>query len=277
MGVTAAQMKRWGVDPVACAEEVFWGVRPDTGGLSPLRLVEWQRNWLREAARRDDRGHFVRRVCVASTPKREGKTMLAGLYGAWRAITMQRQNIGIIANSERQAQSNVYAELSGFLRNSPLLQGLVPEADFQTRVLRVPSLYNKVECYPANWRTIQGTEFHVLLTDELHAAEDRGRAFSFASNQTESRDAQVIIASQAGENVDANPLWRYHLEAQANPQGHILFYYSQDPQTPWAIRLAKLAQRELLPAEYDRLWRNCWGALGQKLLRAEDVEELVKN
>ena len=277
MGVSEAQIKRWSVDPAAFAEEVLWAVRPDTGRLGPLQLEPQQSAWLRAAAARDDRGHFRRRVCVASWPKREGKTMLAGLYGCWRGVTMQRQNIGVLANSERQAQSNVFAELSDFFRNSPMLKGLVPESDFQTRVLRVPGLHNKLECYPANFRTIQGTEFHVLLTDELHAAEDRGRAFTYAAQQTESRDAQVVIASQAGENVEANALWRYYQAWQQDPEGHILFDYRQDPVTPWARRLARLAQRELLPAEYDRLWRNCWGALGQKLFRAEDVEAAARD
>jgi hypothetical protein len=277
MAITQAQLNRWGADPAAFAEEVLWAVRPDTEQPGPVKLEPHQREWLQAAAERGADGHFRRRVCIASWPKREGKTWLAAILAVWRAVTMRRQRIGVLANSERQAQSNLFAECANFLRFSPMLKGLVPESDFQTRVLRVPALGNKIECYPANWRTIQGTAFDLLLTDELHAAEDRGRAFTYASQQTEGRDAQVVIASQAGENVAANPLWRHYQEWKRNPEGHILFDYRQDPLTPWAIRLAARAQLELLPAEYDRLWRNCWGALGQKLFRVDDIEAAARD
>jgi len=114
---------------------------------------------------------------------------------------------------------------------------------------------------------VQGTRFDLLCCDELHAADDGGRAYTFASQQTEATDAQVLISSQAGAPVESNPLWRLY---QAD-ESFILFDYRQEVVTPWAVERAAKAQAELLPGEYEYLWRNAWGATGIKLLTAADI------
>ena len=285
--ITQAQVQRWRLDPAAFAEEVLWTPTPDSRQPSPMRLHPQSRDFLRECGRRGPEGHLVYHTIVASRAKREGKTKEAAALGCWHGLTRERCNIGVLANSERQAMSNVFSYIADFFRDSPTLKGLVAQEDLQSRVLRIRGLGNKIECYPANWRTIQGTAFQVLLADELHAAEDRGRAYMFASAQTEGRDAQVIVASQAGENVDANPMWRYYLAAGGGlieggyrtgllSEGAVLFEYRQEPVTPWARRLADQARATLLPSEYARLFRNEWGALGAKLFTAEDVEAAAR-
>lgn len=269
--VSPEKLARWRTDVCGWAEENVWIEHPGTGEVGPLKLGEHQRAWLKEATRRDSQGHFIYKVCVASWPKRETKTTSVALIAAWRLACFTRQDIGVIANSERQAQSNVFDAVESIFRESPNLQEYVPEDCFQTRKIEVPSLGNVIETFPANWRTIQGRAFDLLCADEVHACEDQGRCFVFASQQTEARDSQVLVSSQAGPPVSVNPMWRLYQAGERGEPG-IFFDYRDTLTFPWVIARAQIAKAELLSGEYDYLWGNAWGATGIKLLAAADVQ-----
>lgn len=265
----AETLARWRGDVVAWAEENLWIKRPDRrGGPKPLVLEAHQKRFLREAARRDRHGELVYKTVVASWPKREGKSMCVAILIAWRLCCFRDQACYVLANSERQAQSNIYDELVGLFKNSPILQAYVAEDEIETRKLLVPALGNVVECRPCNWRTVQGVAVTgILAVDELHAVPDI-KAYNYLAGQTEAVDAQVCISSQAGEPVVDNAVWRLY-EARHEP--HIYFDYSQEHIAPWAIRLAEKQKAELLPAEYNKLHRNAWGGLGEKLFEEDKV------
>ena len=261
-------LARWRADIVTWAQECVWVRSPETGTKGPLVLADHQRDFLREATQRDEAGHFTNRTCVISTPKREGKTLCAALLGAWRASCFEDQRGYVLANSERQAQSNIFDAIAGFFRDSPDLRGLIPQDGFGRRRLSFPLSRSFVEALPCNEATTQGLAVDFLLSDELHAAENP-RAFEFLSNQTEAADAQVIVASQAGAPVDSNPIWRLH---QAREEAGILFLYLTEHRLPWAVALAERAKKTLLPGEWSYQHENAWGACGLKLLPASLVE-----
>lgn len=271
MSFDAKTLQRWRGDCAAWAEECVQTRNPETGVLGPLVLLEHQAAWLREATRRGPDGRFARKVAVASWPKRDGKTLCASLVIAWRMACFTDQRCGIIANSERQAQSNIFDAVTGFFRDSPRLRGYVPKGGYQTSRLALPALRNTVECFPCNAATVQGTRFDVLACDELHASDDGGKAFVFASQQTEAADAQAVIASQAGAPVTTNPMWRLHQAHEAGAE-HVFFSYRTEPATPWAVRRSAEARLELTPGEHQYLWQNAWGATGLRLFAAPDVE-----
>jgi len=272
MTPTADDLRRWRDDVVAFATEAVHVRDPETGVVGPLKLAEHQVAWLREATRRDPAGRFVHKVAVASWPKRQGKSLCVALVLAWRLATRTGERAGIIANSERQAQSNLYDMVCSMFRNSPVLAGYVTDDSFGTRQLKVAGLNNTLNCFPANHRTVQGIAFSCLACDELHASEDGGRAWTFASNQTEAADAQALVASQAGMPTDVNPLWRLYKAAEAGKPG-VFFSYGQEVTMPWAVRRAEQARHELLPLEFEYLWRNEWGASGAKLFPPALVAE----
>jgi len=264
---TSEQLRRWRASAVAFCQEACWAARPDTGEWGPLRLQPHQRSWIATATKTDRAGLPRYRVAVASWPKREGKSLCVALLVAWRLVTRENERIGILANSERQAASNVYEHVAALFRNSPLLRSFVSGDDIQTRRLTVRALSNVLECYPCNERTIQGVGFTCLASDELHAAEST-KPFAFASAQTEAQGAQVLIASQAGSPSDSNPLWRLYSERKAS---HVFFDYRTALATPWAKQRAKEAKLEGLPAEWSYMWENSWGAAGVKLFSSSDV------
>lgn len=264
----ADDIQQWRNDIVGWSEANVYVRSPLTGKVGPLVLLDHQKEWLQEATKKDAEGGPVYRVVVASWPKREGKSLSASLILAHRLACFEGQQIGIIANSERQAQSNVFDELVGIYQNSPGLAEYTTTKSFQAHKLTITALNNTAQCFPASWRTIQGMNFTALACDELHASEDHGRAWTFASQQTEAVGSQAVISSQAGAPINVNPLWRLFNAKEP----HIFFDYRQDVATPWGIKLAAQARGELLPGEWDYLWGNAWGATGLKLLSAADIE-----
>ncbi len=264
---TADMIRRWRGDVVAFAQEACWVRRPDSGEIGPLTLQPHQRTWLATATKCDRSGGLKHRVAVASWPKREGKSLCVALIVAHRLVTREGERIGVLANSERQAASNIFDHVAALFRHSPALSAFVSDEDIQARRLTVRALDNVLECYPCNQRTVQGIGFTCLASDELHAAEST-KPFAFASAQTEATGAQVLIASQAGSPSDSNPLWRLYNERKA---AHVYFDYRTELSTPWARRRAKEAKLEGLPAEYAYMWENSWGASGVRLFAASDI------
>lgn len=262
-----SKLNAWRQDPAAWAEENLVLTDPSTGRKGPLRLYDHQKAWLREATKRNAEGGFQYKVAVASRPKREAKTTDVAILCTWRMTCWSDQRLAVIANSERQAASNVFDAVAKFFRDSPTLRTLAPEP---TRGrLEVPSLNNTLATYPDNPATIQGTGFSCVACDELHASDSGGKTYAFASMQCDGPNAQVLICSQAGAPVSSNPLWVLY---QARAQKHIFFDYRQDLVTPWAKQRAEEAKAELLPGEYDFMFRNCWGATGFRLFATPDVE-----
>ena len=268
----AKDLKRWRSDVVSWAEETVHVQSPATGQVEPLRLAHHQRDFLREATRRGADGRFVHRTCVASWPRREGKSLCVSLLLARRMTCYAGQRLLILANSERQAQSNVFALLTDILQLSPKLAGLVPEEAFLTTKLTVPALDNVCECVPCNWRTVQGRpRTDALACDELHAAEN-ARAFEFASNQLETTDSQALVSSQAGAPVESNAVWRLY---QAREEPHVLFSYLTEHMLPWAAALGERERTTLLPVEWSYMHSNDWGATGATLFSPSDIERAM--
>ena len=273
--LTAESLRRWRADVVAFAEEALHVRDPETGNIGPLKLTEHQANWLREATRRDEAGKLVNKTVVASWPKREGKSLVVAILVAHRLVCFDRQDSVVLANSERQAQSNVFKAVADFFRDSPLLKPLAPGDALGTSKITVEALGNTCEVLPCNASTVQGRAVTgIMASDELHAVQDRGAAFSFLSAQCESVDAQVAISSQAGAPVDSNPLWLMYQAAQAGELG-LFFDYRQEHVLPWAIRLGERQKKTLLPGQWDYMHRNCWGATGITLLPANLIEAAI--
>lgn len=268
MSIDAGKLSAWREDIAGWAEENVHVQDPETGAIGPLVLQDHQRAWLRQATARDGNGQLKHRVAAACWPKREGKDLVCGLVIAHRMACSERQRGGIIANSERQSQSTLFDTVAGFFQDSPALRPYVegPKA-LQGGKLAVAALGNTLEAFPANYRTIQGIQFDVVGCTELHASEDNGKAYTFASQQTEAAGAQVVIASQAGAPVQQNPMWRLHNAKEP----HVFFDYRTSVATPWAIRLKAQAEGELLAGEFSYLWENAFGATGLKLLPSSEI------
>jgi hypothetical protein len=294
-------LPRWSRDVVAFAEETIRIVRPDTGRMGPLVLEEHQKEWLREATRRErtgtrerrergdgvgqarlgemgaaelrpHAGQFTYHTVVASWPKREGKSLCVAILVAWRMCCFDNQHCVVLANSERQAASVIYDELIGFFANSPVLMQTVRSEDVERKKLTVSMTGNTCVCVPCNQRTVQGIAVTgILAVDEVHAAEDIS-AYNYLAAQTEMVNAQVAVSSQAGTPDESNAVWRLY-QASQTTGSDVYFSYSDEHISPWGKDLARRQRAQLTPAEYDKLHRNGWVGLGEKLFAADLVDD----
>jgi hypothetical protein len=266
---TPEEFEAWRADVCRWVEDCVFVQSPATGEVEPLRLADHQSAFLREATRRGVDGHFVHRTCVASWPRREGKSLCVALIVGWRTFCFERQRSLVLANSEKQAQSNVFTLLVDMIGLSPVLSGQVREQDLSSGRVTVPVTGSTCTCEPCNWRTVQGRPRQdVLAADELHAAENP-KAFEFASNQLEALDAQCLISSQAGGPILTNPMWRLY---QARERPWILFDYRSGHMLPWAAALGQRERETLLPGEWQYMHENQWGQTGLKLFPSPVVE-----
>ena len=266
--MTTEDLREWRGDICKFAESL-WTLSPASGQVEPLRLQAHQQDFLRAATARDAQGRFIHRTCVASWPRREGKTLCAAILGAWRLVCWgPGQRCLVLANSREQAASNIYDAIEHVLRETPTLAGLVPEDCFGKNSIRVPALDNEVTCLPNAWRTVQGRRCDLLCSDELHAAGDT-RAYDFAARQSEGVDAQVVLSTQAGDPDDGNPIWRLY---NAQAEVHIYFSYLTEHRTPWGQALADRDRAEMLDLQWRYQHLNEWGNREDALFGPDDVD-----
>ena len=259
MGIpTAEQLMAWRADPVLWARENLYIQSPTTGILGLMEFVPHQEDWIREATRRDSEGNFVYKIAVACWPKRDGKTNCVVVVCLWRTFIFGfNQHIGILANSEKQSMGNIYCAMQDIIINSPSLNEYVKHDALHKAGFRVEGVNNSCLCYANQYRTIQGKKFDVLAGDELHAMDDGGKAWNFASSQTEAKNAQALVCSQAGPDVETNPMWRLH---GARDESHVFFDYRTEASTPWSLAMREHTRKTLHPDEWRYQWENKWGA-----------------
>lgn len=268
---------RWRGDVAGFLEEACC-IRHPSGEVGPIRLFPHQREFIRQADKRDPFGNLVHKVVVASWPKREGKSEIAAGIGAHRLFCMRETESYILANSEEQGGNNIMGAIDDIAKLSPALQQMRPEMQkSRTNIplaIRVPQWDSSIRVLPCNITTVQGIgigAWSLLLSDETHAAKDPG-VYDYLSAQCEADNAQIIISSQAGPPTDDNPVYRLY---QARREPEIFVDYRTEVATPWAKRLSALDRKTKPRPVWDRLWGNAWGARGQRLFDPKEVDACV--
>lgn len=283
--VTQDHIQRWATDEVAFAEEACV-VRYPTGDIGPIRLFPHQRQWLRETCKRTPVGDLAYKYVTASWPKRDGKSLLNSIKGAHRLFMKPGSVSYILANSEQQGGTVLMAGVAQIAELSPALQAMGPEAQTvrDGTVLRISVPFrdeygrliatSSIKVLPCNMKTVQGfgpSPWGLLMSDEIHAAQDPN-VFDYLSAQCESHNSQIVISSQAGPPTEDNPVYRLY---KARREAEIYFDYREEVSTPWAKRLAALDKKTKPRPVYDRLWRNAWGARGQRLFDPKEVDQCM--
>ena len=272
---TDEQLSLWKSDILAFVRDNLFIENPLTGKVEPMKLYPHHKRWLREATRRDKDGNLVYTRAVACWPKRDGKTNCVAVLLIWRMFVFGAdQHMGILSNSKEQSEGNVFTAICNIVLNSPRLAEMVPGTAMQRFTIRVPDFNNEVKCYQNNFRTIQGKAFKVLACDELHAVDDGGKAWHFASNQTEALNAQAVICSQAGLPIEENPMYKLY---QARHEPTVFFDYRETVETPWAKVMCEREKKILPAAEWRYLWTNAWGAGADSLFEKELIDTAFRD
>jgi len=288
------RLPHWRNDAAAWASDVVWIQKPD-GSIGPIELYPGQRDFLREASRREPHpqglGRPIHKTAVASRPKRNNKSIDAAILCAHSVALFTRRTSGVVANSQDQARSVTFDYVADVFDYSPGLQGLAYygtmclDGRLQKRpevtTIAIPSMGNEVRAMVPNVRTIQGRGINgTAVIEELQAAYSE-EAFALLASQTEATSAQIIIASQAGHREGA--LWRLYRSAtnQGGDNPRIWFDYWGDEdalvanRAPWVTpEFLADAELNMAPWEFSKYHLNLWGGGAQAFLAPELIDSL---
>jgi len=243
--LTAATLGRWRADPVSFCADVL--KRRDG---TPWVPHDAQRQIMGAVAERDGGRRRWGTLC-ACWPKRSGKSELAAALCAWVLATRDGSRTLLLSTSREQAASVVFEKLLEFVKQSPLLAALVPEASRLKEEIACPATDAKVQVLPAKEATIQGRAprdgFFVL--DESHA-QDAG-LFAMALSQCDAQDAQALVVSMLGS--PAGNVFALKEVADAGADPDLFFAYETSCPNPHVSERWLASRKAQLPLALFRV------------------------
>lgn len=204
-------------DPIEWIESQFF--IPEAGG--PIRLIPYQRAVLREAYRRDARGHFVYSVVLWSDIKKSGKSSIAAAVALERARRTAYGSVKIVANDLKQADSRVAFYARRAIDLNPALRDLVKVKPSGYR-LEFPNRA-RIEAIPVDPRGEAGGNDDLIVFSELWAANQKAAQMMWCY------DDQTELLTRRGF-VPGIDLRSDDVIATVNPKTHVLEW-----ETPRAI------------------------------------------
>ena len=261
----------------------------------PIRLLDWQKQQLREVFPPERGGRPVVRNYLDSTPKKTGKSTKAGLVCAFMAATEPNAEIYVCAADRDQARDRIFRSVRYAVEHGPL-------GDFATAYRDRIEFSNgaEIRAFPMDYRGAAGGSPLVVAFDELHTYgwESHRRLWdeflipptleygirwvsSYAGYTGESlllRDVWDRV--EAGELVQEWPA-EYHNDA-AGWWGMILQGERAYELVPWTQgergrRYLAEARDSERPLSYKRLFRNEWVSPESEFIPAAVYDRAVSD
>ena len=146
-------------------ERNFW--IPELQGA--IELYPHQRAVIREAHRRDERGHFVYSIVLYSDIKKSAKSTIAAAVALYRAHMTSWGTIKIVANDLKQADSRVAYYLRRAVTLNPEMAKVVKQKSYVTTL---PN-YTQIEAIPIDPGGEAGGNDDMIIFSELWAAKNK--------------------------------------------------------------------------------------------------------
>jgi hypothetical protein len=278
--VFAAQLKRWRQPGAAGFFAFLDDARPmipsDKGGFQPYMLPS---DLVRdEIARALDGSHSTIVFCW---PRRHGKTVVVALIIAWRFLTRQTHDGGIVANSERQTVDTAFRLVRTILQQTPYTKQLIASGAIRVGadMIEYPALGNRLQGFASNASALYGKKLALAQVSELHAAKADGVYQVLASSTIDTEDGVVLVDSTVGPR--SSPLYGLYQLAQsgADPTiyfSHIHYRDLEDAiaRGPAWIKPDRIRSRakQMLPAEFAMQHLNQWGSGTNALFPGEVID-----
>jgi phage terminase large subunit-like protein len=168
----------------------------------PLRLEDWQRDFLSEALAADEDGNPIFSSVCAVLPRKQGKTTLLAAYALWHLLEHDGSpEILLAASSDRQA-GRLFDAVCQFARRNDFLREQVHVRDYIGEISRVDG-GGKILRLSSDPERLHGYNPSLVIVDELHAwqAPRLRRAWAALTTAGGARkSAQVFTITTAGES-----------------------------------------------------------------------------
>lgn len=212
-------------------------------------------------------------------PRRHGKTMAAVMIALWRFVTRRAENIGIIANSEKQAIDTAFKALQDAFRQTPFLKGLVDHGEVKVNADRIeaPELANVIQAFTASPTALWGRKLTFAQISELHAATSEKALEAIQGSLLDSANSLLCIDSTVGPT--SSPLFGLFNTAKNEDSGVYFSHISyKDLDEALALSPAWVDRRKLknlattmLPQQFALMHLNRWGDASSGLFSPEVI------
>lgn len=265
---TPERLREYRLNPLPFIEDM---VVLENGEL--IVLEDWQKQVIRDAFIRDEKGNLKFNIILLSVPKKNGKTTLMSACLLW-ALFAHTPNAEVYCLSGDVMQARIsFDKVAKMIMRNPLLRDsckvmkneiYVPETDSIFRVLSTDG--------PTN----HGTNASFVGIDELWQFEgskdSAGRELWYAMTHSPTRESVTMITTYAGssENSLLGELYRTGIK---NEDPRQFTFWSHENLSHWIDDKYLLQQRQRLPAHiYQRLHENRWTQGVNAFITREEVE-----
>lgn len=253
-------------------------------GPRPIDLVQYHKDVLREANRKDENGLFEYVTIVWSDIKKSAKSSIAAAYALYMAEYAPWGEIYLIANDLKQADSRVAKYARRAVSDSPYLQPKYKRRGY--------SLINEannamIEALPIDPEGEAGSNADGIFYSELWGAADDAKSRMWTEmtlSPTKFRRSQRVVESYAGYKDTSEVLYNLWemgvkngellwpdklypvtngepqpLELYVNREARLLCLWNTMPRCPWQTSdYYRQESTILMPDEFARMHRNQW-------------------
>ncbi len=279
------------MDIVNFAHKHYW--LPET--RKPIKLLPHQQLVLKECLTPGKNGLFPYHTILYSTIKKSGKTEIAGLVGAWWALTQGTfGEIYFVANDLEQSQSRGFKRVSDVIRVNPKLS-----VDFYPKRSSIdcPRSGTEIRALSADYAGEAGANPTLTLWDELWAYSSTAsrRLWVELSPSPTRKNSLRFITTYAGFEGESDLLWDlYQIGMQGrrlpgdipryvNDEASLYMYWDTGEEArrmPWqksveGLKYYEREQRILRPNEFKRIHLNEWVSAVSSYISIEDWDACV--
>ena len=272
-------------DPVTWIEKNFYipENRKDPRLKGRIKLIDYQRDVLREALSTDEKGNYKYSIILWSDIKKSAKSTIAAAVNLYRAHFTEFAEMYVIANDLKQADSRVNYYIRRAIQLNPKLREKYRTLGYRTTA---PS-GAFIEAVPIDPSGEAGSNADQVTFSELWGANEDAKRNMFAemtlsptkygrsfrwietyagfTNLSELLYGLYDLGVKRGKLLWPDKLYAVTdgtpapLELYVNKEAGMLTLWNTQPRCPWQSRQYYSAEEQVLtPAQFARLHRNQW-------------------
>ena len=248
-----------------------------------IRLMEYQKDVLREALSTDEKGNYKYSIILWSDIKKSAKSTIAAAVNLYRAHYTEWGEFYIVANDLKQADSRVNFYLRRAIQLNPKIANKYARLGYRTTA---PS-GSFLEAIPIDPAGEAGSNADMITFSELWGANEDAKQQMWAEmtlSPTKHGRSFRWIESYAGFSEESELLYSLYdlgvkrgkllwpdklyevtngapapLELYVNREAGMLCMWNTKPRCPWQTKEYYASEQQILsPSQFDRIHRNQW-------------------
>jgi phage terminase large subunit-like protein len=248
-----------------------------------MRLMEYQKDTIREALSRDEKGNYKYSIIIWSDIKKSAKSTIAAAVNLYRSHWTEWGEFYVIANDLKQADSRVNYYLRRAIQLNPKFADKYQRLGYRTTS---PS-GSFIEAIPIDPSGEAGSNADMITFSELWGANEEAKQNMWAEmtlSPTKHGQSFRWIESYAGFQEESELLYSLYdlgvirgellwperlyevtdgapapLELYVNRSAGMLCLWNTKPRCPWQTKEYYASEEKILPVnQFLRMHRNQW-------------------